>query len=150
MAASVTLHGTRGLNGLLLLLLRQLPPVSPESSHEEVKMNESTNRLASPLGIDELTASALAAVQGGDLRDAEKSLNELAARNRALLDGGDQTISEALGRQVVVLESLFYRLLLSADKAAKPEITALALKSAFSAQRALLATLGALHQIHHA
>lgn len=112
-------------------------------------MNESNNDLTS-MGIEAASAHALAAVQGDGLITARAALEELTRRNKALLDGGDDAIIDALGRQAVVLEALFYKLLVNAEKAMKPDVTAMALKAAFSSQRALLTTLGAIHQMRHA
>lgn len=100
--------------------------------------------------IEEASAAALAAIQGGGLKDGRSALEELTRRNKSLLSGEDAAILDALGRQAVVLEALFYRLLINAEKAGKPETTALALKAAFSSQRALLTTLSAIHQMRHA
>lgn len=115
-------------------------------------MNESTveTSVSSVPGIQDAAAAALAGIQAGDLRTAGTALQELARRNRELLDGGDQAIIDALARQAVLLEALFCRMLLSATKVRHPETAAIALKTAFSSQRALLATLGALHQVRHA
>lgn len=97
--------------------------------------------------IEAASASALAAILGDGLIPAKAALLELSKRNKALLDGGDEAIIDALSRQAVVLEALFYRLVESAGNAKTNDVVGMALKAATSTQKALLQTLGALRQI---
>jgi hypothetical protein len=98
-------------------------------------------------GIQTASATALAAILGEGLIPAKEALMELTKRNKALLDGGDDAIVDALGRQAVVLEALFYRLLQNAGNAKQNEVVTLALKSAMNTQKSLLSTLGAIRQM---
>lgn len=109
-------------------------------------MNESTIEVATS-GIEEASATALAAILGEGLLPAKAALLELTKRNKALLDGGDDAIVDALGRQAVVLEALFYRLLQNAGTSKQNEVVTLALKAAMNTQKSLLSTLGAIRQM---
>lgn len=111
-----------------------------------MNLNESSIE-APTAGIEHASALALQAILGKDLLPAKAALMELTKRNKALLAGGDDAITEALGRQAVVLEALFYVLLEAAGNSKQSELTALALKSAMSTQKALLTTLGAIRQM---
>ncbi|MFB9287080.1 hypothetical protein ACFFTM_01775 [Pseudoduganella plicata] len=109
-------------------------------------MNESTIKTAA-LGVEHATAAALAAILDDEIMPATAALQELTQRNNELLTRGDDAIRESLGRQAVVLEALFYRLLQSAAAAKRNDVTAVALRSAINTQKSLLTTLGALKQM---
>lgn len=109
-------------------------------------MNESTIKTTA-VGGEHASAAALAAILDGGVMPAAAALQELTRRNSELLTGGSDVIRESLGRQAVVLEALFYRLLESAATAKQNDVTAMALRSAINAQKSLLTTLGAIKQM---
>lgn len=111
-----------------------------------MNLNESSIE-APATGIEHASALALQAILGEGLVPAKAALIELTKRNKALLDGGDDAMIDALSRQAVVLEALFYRLVESAGNAKSNDVVGMALKAAISTQKALLQTLGALRQI---
>lgn len=112
-------------------------------------MIESTNDV-SMSSIERASALALAAVQSGDLRAGQAAFEELTRCNQAFLEQGDEAVLKVLGRQAIVLEALVYRLMIKAEMASRPDAMALILKTAFGAQKALLTTLSAVHQVRHA
>jgi hypothetical protein len=109
-------------------------------------MNESTSKPAAT-DIANASATALAAILNDGLMPAKAALQELTQRNHDLLTGGNEAIRESLGRQAVILEALFYRLLESAATTKQNDVTAMALRSAINTQKALLTTLGAIKQM---
>lgn len=127
--------------------------VSANINKEKLKLSESSIEGSDPIthapdtSIEAASASALAAILGDGLIPAKVALLELSKRNKALLDGGDDAIIDALSRQAVVLEALFFRLVESAGNAKSNDVVGMALKAATSTQKALLHTLGALRQI---
>jgi hypothetical protein len=114
-------------------------------------MPESTlSPLQPPLQtIEQVAASALLAIAGGTPAEAQAAFEELARRNKTLLDGGDAAIVEVLARQSTLLEAVVLSLFKSAADAKDANVTRMALSSALSAQRSLVTTLGAIHQVRH-
>lgn len=92
-------------------------------------------------------ANALVALSNGNLADSRSAYEALTKRNRELLEGGTHVIRESLAQQAALLEVVTFHLFEEAAKAGNPKNAALALSYALSAQKALLRTLGALHQL---
>ena len=92
-------------------------------------------------------ANALVALSNGNLADSRSAFEALAIRNRELLEGGSHVIRKSLAQQVALLEVVTFHLFEDAAKAGDTKTAALALSYALSAQKALLRTLGALHQV---
>lgn len=92
-------------------------------------------------------ANALVALSNGTVTDSRLAFEALAKRNRELLEGGTLVIRESLAQQVALLEVVTFNLFEDAATASSPKAVTLALSYALTAQKALLRTLGALHQV---
>ena len=77
-----------------------------------------------------------------------EAFRELAKRNAALLTAPDSEIKASLARQVVLLEAAATRFLSKAAMTANTDHSCALMKISLSAQRSLVATLGALHQMN--
>ncbi|OIQ63994.1 hypothetical protein GALL_544590 [mine drainage metagenome] len=113
-------------------------------------MNNPTTTLAEHFhSIDQAAATALLAITGDAPAPApaQSAFEELTRRNRHLLEGGAEAILETLARQATLLEAVVLALFTSAGNARNPNTARLALNGALSAQRSLVHTLGAIHQV---
>lgn len=99
----------------------------------------------------EAKARVLAVLGSGDPLIAGKAaLDALTQRNKALLEGGDAAIKEALADQVVILEQVAAAYTYAAVGERKAEDRKALQMIALRAQSVLLQTLGALHQMNRA
>lgn len=101
-----------------------------------------------PIDADEAAAQCLALLTdpGAVVLPAE-AFRELAKRNTALLTATDSEIKSSLARQVVLLEAAATRFLSKAAMTPNTDHSCALMKISLSAQRSLVATLGALHQM---
>lgn len=96
----------------------------------------------------QMKAVALTVLQGGDpLIAARDSLDQLAARNRELLDGDSDAIREALADQVALLEATIASYTVKAAAARKADDARALQAVAIRAQATLVQVLGALHRV---
>lgn len=123
--------------------MRTLAPYSAV----EPSLSRPGTQLPQPLAPDEAAAMALAAISGtGRLDLPADAFAALVEANKRLMDAPTDEIKAALGRQAVILEALFNRLLVRASLDTRN--TAAYVKSALSTQRSLLNVLSALHQVN--
>lgn len=102
-----------------------------------------------PIDPDEAAAQCLAVLTDPDavVLSAE-AFDQLAKRNAAMLNAPASEIKATLTRQVVLLEAAATRFLSKASTATNPIHVCTLMKISLSAERALIATLGAIHQMN--
>ena len=112
---------------------------------------------ANPIDPDDAAARVLAllADPSGRLIPAE-AYDQLAARNEALMNAPEAELKSMLARQLAVLEMVMLKYMAAAAAESSPKRAEPLARIGLSAQRALLATLGAVHTVaqaggaHHA
>lgn len=134
------------------------PPTLPESTALAVKAWHESRLAAkkapadSPLP-DDITKAVATAIawltNGGDGLDAEAAFNALAKRNAELRDD-PAAISDSLAMQAQLLERVWLRYVARAEAETNAERRHTLMKVAFTAQRQLVTTLGAIYQMNHA
>lgn len=89
--------------------------------------------------------AALADPNGNTL--PAEALRVLIAKNHKLLNDTDEAVADSLTLQAHLLEAVFLRYIRRAESLSNMQHKQLAMKTALAAQRQLLLTLGALHQL---
>ena len=102
----------------------------------------------SPIDPDDAAARVLAllADPSGRLVPAE-AYDQLAARNQALVDAPEAELKSVLARQLAVLEAVMLKYMAAAAAESSPKRAEPLARIGLSAQRALIATLGAVHTV---
>lgn len=102
----------------------------------------------SPIDPDDAAARVLALLSdpSGRLVPAE-AYDRLTARNEALMTAPEAEVKTVLARQVTVLESVMLKYMAAAAAESSPKRAEPLARIALSAQRALIATLGAVHSV---
>lgn len=103
---------------------------------------------AQPLDADAAAAMCLVLLTDTDLAILPtEDFRELTKRNDALLNAPAAEIRATLARQIILLEAAATRFLTKAATSARTDDSCALMKISLSAQRSLVATLGALHQM---
>ena len=106
---------------------------------------------ANPIDPDDAAALVLSllADPSGRIVPAE-AYEILAARNQAIIDAPETEVKSVLARQVTVLEAVMLRYMAAAAAESSPKRAEPLARIGLSAQRALIATLGAVHTVAQA
>lgn len=112
---------------------------------------------ANPIDPDDAAALVLSLLADSSGRIVPAEAYEiLAARNQAIIDAPEAEVKSVLARQVTVLEAVMLRYMAAAAAESSPKRAEPLARIGLSAQRALIATLGAVHTVaqtggaHHA
>ncbi|MBK8114661.1 MAG: hypothetical protein IPK44_09075 [Candidatus Accumulibacter sp.] len=128
------------------------PISNPDILHQLIqstKLKDKPSLAPQSFDADEAAAQCLALLTDPDgIVLPSEAFRELAKRNAALLTAPDSEIKASLARQVVLLEAAATRFLSKAAMTANTDHSCALMKISLSAQRSLVATLGALHQMN--